>query len=310
MSTPPDPAAPARTRSMRMPRPGRSSNPDGRMSIIEHIRELRNRLIKAILGLAAGMLVGWFIFNRVWTWLERPYCKIPQRNQFLGTNLHVHNCALVVNGLFDGFFLHLKVAFVVGLIISSPIWLYQLWAFVAPGLYSREKRWTYAFVGTAVPLFALGGGFAYLAMSRGLRFLLGMVPHGAVPLITVDTYLGYATAMLLIFGLAFELPLILVILNLARVLTHERIRKWRRYMIFGVFLFAAVATPSPDPFTMLLLAVPCVVLVELAEVFAWLNDRRVARRPSMYEGLADDELAPVDFGDSGMGDSVDAENRT
>ena len=119
------------------------------------------------------------------------------------------------------------------------------------------------------------------------------MPGGAVALITVDTYLGYAMAMLLIFGLAFEVPLVIVLLNAAGVLTHARIKKWRRLMIFGVFAFAAVATPSPDPFSMLLLAVPCVVLVELAEVFAWLNDRRRARRPSMYEGLADDELAPI-----------------
>jgi sec-independent protein translocase protein TatC len=149
-----------------------------------------------------------------------------------------------------------------------------------------------------VPLFAAGAAFAYFAMTNGLRFLLHLVPGGAVALITVDTYLGYAMAMLLIFGLAFELPLILVILNLAGVLTHERIKKWRRVMIFAVFAFAAVAVPSPDPFSMLLLAVPCVILIELAELFAWANDRRRARRPSMYEGLSDDEVSPLDFDDS------------
>ena len=268
------------------------------MSLIDHIRELRNRLFKALIGLGLGMIVGWIFFNPVWRFIERPYCKIPQQNRLIG----VHGCSLVVNGLFDGFFIHLKIIFVVGLIVSSPIWFYQLWAFIAPGLYSRERRWTWAFVGAAVPLFVLGGGFAYLAMTRGLHFLLSLVPHNAVALITVDTYLGYAMAMLLIFGLAFELPLVLVMLNAAGVLTHARIRKWRRLMIFGVFAFAAVATPSPDPFSMLLLAVPCVILVELAEVFAWLNDRRRARRPSMYEGLADDELAPLD-------DTVDSDTR-
>src|SRR5216683_2879619 len=262
MTTPQDPAAPTRTRGIRMPRPARQVNPEGRMSLIDHIRELRNRLLKT------------------------------------------HGCTLVVNGLFDGFFIHLKIIFVVGLLVSSPIWFYQLWAFIAPGLYARERRWTFAFVGTAVPLFALGGGFAYLAMTRGLHFLLALVPGGAVALITVDTYLGYAMAMLLIFGLAFEVPLVIVMLNAAGVLTHARIKKWRRMMIFGVFAFAAVATPSPDPFSMLLLAVPCVILVELAEVFAWLNDRRRARRPSMYEGLADDELAPID-----LAETVDSDTR-
>ncbi|HEV3294302.1 MAG TPA: twin-arginine translocase subunit TatC [Streptosporangiaceae bacterium] len=271
----------------------RRVNPEARMSLIEHIRELRNRLLKALLALAAGMGVGWIFFNPVWKFLERPYCKIPQHNRLLGT----HGCTLVVNGLFDGFFIHLKIMFVVGLIVSSPVWLYQLWAFIAPGLYARERRWAYAFVGAAVPLFAAGAAFAYLAMSNGLRFLLHMVPSGATALITVDTYFGYMTAMLLIFGIAFEVPLIMVMLNMAGVLTHARMRKWRRLMIFAVFAFAAVAVPSPDPFSMLLLAVPCVVLVELAELFVWANDRRRARRPSVYAGLSDDEISPLDFDD-------------
>jgi sec-independent protein translocase protein TatC len=271
----------------------RRVNPEARMSLIEHIRELRNRLLKALLALAAGMGVGWIFFNPVWKFLERPYCKIPQHNRLLG----MHGCTLVVNGLFDGFFIHLKIMFVVGLIVSSPVWLYQLWAFIAPGLYARERRWAYAFVGAAVPLFAAGAAFAYLAMSNGLRFLLHMVPTGATALITVDTYFGYMTAMLLIFGIAFEVPLIMVMLNMAGVLTHARMRKWRRLMIFAVFAFAAVAVPSPDPFSMLLLAVPCVVLVELAELFVWANDRRRARRPSIYAGLSDDEISPLGFDD-------------
>jgi sec-independent protein translocase protein TatC len=276
---------------MTTPRPSaRRQNPEARMSLLEHIRELRNRLLKALLALAVGMAVGWFFFNPVWEFLKRPYCKVPQENRLLAA----HGCTLVVNGLFDGFFIHLKIMFLVGLVVSSPVWLYQLWAFIAPGLYARERRWTYAFVGTAVPLFLAGAGFAYLAMSNGLRFLLHLVPNGAIALITVDTYFGYMTAMLLIFGLAFEVPLIMVLLNMAGVLTHARMRKWRRLMIFAVFAFAAVAVPSPDPFSMLLLALPCVILVELAEVFVWANDRRRARRPSMYAGLADDEISPLD----------------
>jgi len=262
------------------------------MPLIEHIRELRSRLLKALLALGLGTAVGWFFFQPVWRFIEQPYCKIAIQNTVgCGKNGH----SLVVTGVFDPFFVTLKVSLVAGILISSPVWLYQLWAFVAPGLYTRERRWTYAFVGTAVPLFAAGGAFAYLAMSRGLHFLLGLTPTGVRPLLTIDTYLGYAMAMLLIFGLAFELPLTLVLLNLGGVLTHERFRKWRRMMIFGVFAFAAVATPSPDPFTMLLLAVPCVVLVEVAEIAIWANDRRRARRPSPYDGLSPDEASPLDL---------------
>jgi sec-independent protein translocase protein TatC len=287
MSSPPDTAAPAGGRGSRVPRPARR-DPEGRMPLIEHIRELRNRLIKAVLGLIVGMIVGWFLYGRAFSFIAGPFCRIPIQHR-VGCGPDGH--PLIVTGIFDPFFVRLKVCFVVGLIVSSPIWFYQLWAFIAPGLYTREKRWTFAFVGTAVPLFGLGGFFAYLAMSRGLRFLLGLTPADVRPLITIDTYFGYVMAMLLIFGLAFELPLVLVILNMAGAVSHAFIRKHRRVMIFLVFVFAGAATPSPDPFSMLLLAIPCVVLVEAAELFVWLNDRRRARRDAAL--MAEDGLSEL-----------------
>ena len=273
------------------------------MPLMEHIRELRNRIVKVALALAAGMIVGWFVYKYVWHFVQAPYCKINFANEPLVG--HGQSCTLYVNGIFDAFFLRLKLSFVVGVIASSPVWLYQFWAFIAPGLYSRERRWAYFFVGAAVPLFAFGGLLAYFAMTKGLRFLLGLVPHGVVPLITINTYLSYAMAMLFIFGLAFELPLVVILLNLAGILTHERFRKSRRLIIFGVFAFAAIATPSPDPITMLLLAVPCVLLVELAEIFVWANDRRKARIASPYAGLDPDEISPLDMGYDSR-DDVDA----
>jgi sec-independent protein translocase protein TatC len=300
MGTPPDTDAPAGGRGARLPRVGRERDPEGRMPLMEHIRELRNRLIKATLGIIAGMVVGWLLYKPAFTFITGPYCRITIQNT---TGCKANGHPLVVTGVFDPFFVKLKVAFVVGLIVSSPIWFYQLWAFIAPGLYKREKRWAFAFVGAAVPLFALGGFFAYLAMSRGLRFLLGLTPEGVRPLITIDTYFGYTMAMLLIFGIAFELPLILVMLNLAGVVTHAFIRKWRRVMIFLVFVFAGAATPSPDPFSMMLLAIPCVILVEVAELFVWMNDRRRARREEAL--LAAEGLSPLDDADS-----VDADYRT
>ncbi|HEV3068741.1 MAG TPA: twin-arginine translocase subunit TatC [Streptosporangiaceae bacterium] len=271
---------------------------------MEHIREFRNRLIKAVLGIILGMVIGWLAYKPAFNFIIGPFCRITIQGTTgcYGPDSH----PLVVTGVFDPFFVKLKVAFVVGLIVSSPIWFYQMWAFIAPGLYRREKRWTFAFVGAAVPLFALGGFFAYLAMSRGLRFLLGLTPAGVRPLITIDTYFGYTMAMLFIFGLAFELPLVLIILNLAGVISHQFIRKHRRVMIFLVFVFAGAATPSPDPFSMLLLAIPCVVLVELAELFVWLNDRRRARRDAaMHAAL----LAGEGLTDISGDDSVDAEYR-
>ena len=133
-------------------------------------------------------------------------------------------------------------------------------------------------------------------MSRGLRYLLGLTPSGVLNLPSIDTYLSYFQGMILGFGLAFELPLALVILNVAHILTHERFRRWRRLMLFGAFLFAGIANPSPDPLSMLLLAVPCVVLVEVAEVVIYFNDRRRARIDP-YAGLADDQAAPLEMDD-------------
>lgn len=256
------------------------------MPLLDHLRELRDRVFKAALAITAGAIVGWFLYPHVWQFIEAPYCRLH-----LSNSLNHGSCALYVTGIFDAFFLRLKVALATGTIISSPLWLYQLWAFIAPGLHARERRWAYFFAGSAVPLFALGGTFAYLAMTKGLRFLLGLVPPGVTPIITIDTYIGYALAMLAIFGLAFEVPLVLILGNLAKVLTHRRFAKWRRVIIFLVFAFAAVFTPSPDPFSMLLLAVPCVVLVELAEIFVWANDRRRARLGPVFPGLTPEQVA-------------------
>jgi sec-independent protein translocase protein TatC len=276
---------------LRLPRGSRAGNPDGRMPLLDHIRELRNRVFKALLAATVGSIIGWFTFKYVWHFIEAPYCKIDLPNQVLVQ--HHKGCTIYVNGLFDSLFLHLKIAIVTGMVLSAPVWLYQLWAFLAPGLYARERRWAYFFAGAAIPLFAIGGTIAYFAMTKGLHFLLLLVPKTVVPLITINTYLGYAMAMLLIFGLAFELPLFFVLMNLAGVLTHQRFAKWRRMIIFAVFAFAAVATPSPDPISMLLLAVPCVALVELAEVFAWVHDRRKARRQGQYPGLSPEALAEL-----------------
>jgi sec-independent protein translocase protein TatC len=268
----------------------RSSNPDGRMPLIEHIRELRNRILKAMLGILAGSVVGWIFYNPIWRVLQHPYCKIPQAHRLNG------QCTLTTTGILDPFVLKLKICLIIGMVLASPIWLYQMWAFVAPGLYQRERRWTYVFLGGAVPLFGAGAVLAYETLDKGLGILLGFTPEHVVPLITITSYLGYAVAMLLIFGATFELPLFVVILNFAGVLTHARIRKWRRTLLFGIFVFAAVATPSQDPITMLALALPTVALFEVAEVIAYVHDRRKVRRDP-YAGLSDDETSPLDWDD-------------
>jgi sec-independent protein translocase protein TatC len=277
---------------MKVTSPRPAADADGRMPLMEHIRELRRRVLRAALGLLLGMVVGWIFFDPVWNVLQKPYNRLNPKHCLGGV------CNLVVHGIFDGFFVHIKIAFIIGALLSSPIWLYQLWAFVAPGLYRRERRWTYVFLSAAVPLFCAGGALAYFTLDKGLQIFVGLAPGDTTVLVGVQDYLGYATAMLMIFGLTFELPLFVIILNMAGVLTHERIKKFRRSLIFGIFVFAAVATPSQDPFTMLALAIPTVILFEVAELIAWIHDKRLAARPDPYAGLDDDDASPLDLEDT------------
>jgi sec-independent protein translocase protein TatC len=280
----------------------RRANPEGRMPLFDHLRELRNRIVKMALALVAGMIVGFVFFEPAWRVIERPLCHTVINGHSGCATAGVNQ--LILNSPLDPFYLRVKVAFIVGVIVSSPVWLYQLWAFIAPGLYAREKRWGRIFLGTAVPLFLVGNVLAYLSLGRSMHYLLGLTPSGVGNYIQVDLYMSFVMTMMLAFGIAFLLPLIIIMLNLAGILTHERFRKWRRVMIFGVFLIAGMANPSPDPITMLILGGACAALVEVAEFIVWRNDRRRARlHPDPYAGLADDELSPLDLDEAGSPDN-------
>jgi sec-independent protein translocase protein TatC len=275
----------------------RQGNPEGRMPLMDHIRELRNRVVKMLLALSAGMIVGFIFFNPVWHVIERPLCHAVIRGHTGCNTLGVNQLAL--EGPLDPFYLRVKVAVIVGVIVSSPVWLYQIWAFIAPGLYTREKRWGFIFIGTAVPLFLAGVTLAYLSLGRSMHYLLGLTPTGVANIIQVDQYMSFVMAMVLAFGIAFLVPLLIIMLNMAGILTHERFRKWRRVMIFAVFVVAGMANPSPDPITMLILGGACVALVEVAELIVWSHDRRKARLyPDPYAGLTDDELSPLPLEDT------------
>jgi sec-independent protein translocase protein TatC len=292
MAKMPDAVQGARIVGERYVRMKRRENPEGRMPLMDHLRELRNRLVKALAVIVLGMIVALIFSNQTLNIVARPFCSAAINGH---TGCHAVGDELIVNGVFDPFFLRIQIAFFFALVGTCPVWLYQLWAFIAPGLYSREKKWAYLFTCTAVPLFVGGAALAYVVMDRGLHYLLGLAPHNTLVLPSWDTYLGYFTGMLLGFGIVFELPLVIIMLNMAGILTHERFRKWRRVMIFLIFLLAGIVNPSPDPWTMLLLGGIAVVLVEVAEVFVYFNDKRRARlHPSPYEGLADNELSTVE----------------
>ena len=286
----------ARIVGERFVRSQRRVNPEGRMPVMDHIRELRNRVVKMLLALGVGMIAGFVFFNPVWHFIERPLCHATIRGETGCATLGVNQLAL--EGPLDPFYLRIKVAVIVGVIVSCPVWLYQIWAFIAPGLYAREKRWGYIFIGTAVPLFLAGVTLAYLSLGRSMHYLLGLTPHGVANIIQVDQYMSFVMAMVLAFGIAFLVPLLIIMLNQAGILTHQRFRKWRRVMLFAVFLVAGMANPSPDPITMLILGGACAALIEVAELIVWSHDRRHARlHPDPYAGLADHELSPLELPD-------------
>jgi len=287
----------ARVVGERYVRAQRRANPEGRMPLFDHLRELRNRIVKMALALIAGMAVGFVFFDQAWRVIERPLCHTVVNGHSGCRTAGVDQ--LILNSPLDPFYLRVKVAFIVGVILSSPVWLYQLWAFIAPGLYAREKRWGGIFLGTAVPLFLIGNVLAYLSLGRSMHYLLGLTPTGVGNYIQVDLYLSFVMTIMLAFGIAFELPLLIIMLNQAGILTHERFRKWRRLIIFGVFLIAGMANPSPDPITMLILGGGCAALVEVAELIVWSNDRRRARlHPDPYADLADNQLSPIELDDT------------
>ncbi|MEV7968742.1 twin-arginine translocase subunit TatC [Sphaerisporangium sp. NPDC088356] len=262
-----------------------ASDVDGRMSLMDHLRELRNRLIKAILGLTLGTAVGFIFFDRLWVFMTGPYCRLPAAHK-----LKDGACTLVVQGVFEGFMVNLQVALMFGAIVSAPIWLYQIWAFVTPGLYRNERRYSLSFLAISVPLFAAGAALAYLTMDKGLSLLLGFAPGNVIPLISMDQYVGFMMAMLVIFGLSFEIPLLLVFLNLIGILPFRLVSKHQRMVIFLMFVFAAVATPSQDPITMLALALPMVGMFLIAEVIMYFHDRKKDELEAQHQREIEEEL--------------------
>ncbi|GAB1823347.1 twin-arginine translocase subunit TatC [Herbidospora sp. RD11066] len=263
-----------------------ADDPDGRMSLMDHLRELRNRLTKMIIGVVVGTIVGFIFFDPIWDFMTGPFCRLPDAYRLGGGT----ECSLVVNSVTGGLFINLKVAFMFGIVAASPIWLYQIWAFVTPGLYRNEKRYSFSFLGLAIPLFLAGATLAYLTMDKGLSLLLGFVPENSVPLIDVNEYLTFLMMMLLIFGVSFLLPLLLVFLNLIGVVRYKTVAKHQRMVVFGMFVFAAVATPSQDPFTMLALALPMIALFFVAEAFMFVHDKRADAAEAAKARALEEEL--------------------
>jgi sec-independent protein translocase protein TatC len=275
------------------------------MPLADHLRELRNRLAKAMLAIVVVTAVAAFFYNDIINIVTKPVldsvgCS-QTFEQLSKSHEKTNQCAqITINGLLTPFTLALKVSLMAGVVLASPVWLYQLWAFVAPGLHRHERKYAYAFVGTGVPLFLGGAYFAYRVLPTTAKVLIGFTPKQVNNLLPLDDLLDLVTRMVLVFGLSFELPLLLIMLNLTGVITGRRMLGWWRGMIMAITVFAAVATPSTDPLTMLALAGPIWVLYFGAVVFSLLNDRRKRLRDA--EGPADDEASDLDLTPEDVGE--------
>jgi sec-independent protein translocase protein TatC len=231
----------------------------GTMTVVEHLEELRRRLIICLYALAAGSVVGWFLYPRFMELIREPFCNYIRDNP---AQAPPTGCDLVFNGPIDATLVKIKIVVFIGLVVALPVVLYQLWAFVAPGLTAKEKKYSIPFVVSAFVLFLLGVVVAYVMLPKGFSFLLGFAGEGVVPLLTFDRYVGFVVLVALAFGVSFLFPIFLVFLELAGVLSPATLSKYRRYSILGIAIFAAVITPSSDPYTMLAMMIPMYLFYE------------------------------------------------
>ena len=257
------------------------------MALSDHLRELRARLLRSALVLTAVFIACLFFYDELLDIIQRPY------NQAADQLDASTQSEIVLNGVTAGLMLQLKLCGVAAIVLSSPYWLYQIWAFVVPGLHPNEKKWSRVFAAVAGPLFLLGVATGYYVLPKGIAVLIGFTPNEVTNLVEFTQFFSFITRMLLVFGIAFEIPLFVIMLNLAGVVSGRALGRYRPWIVIGTFVFAAVATPSTDPFSMLMLALPMLVLFLVAEVIARWSDRIRGRGTRSTDQWADDEVSPL-----------------
>jgi len=255
------------------------------MALGDHFRELRGRLMRSLLVFVVLLVVAFFFYNDLLNLVLDPY---NEARKALGNDVQTQ---AYIKGATGPLMLNLKLCSMAALVASSPYWLYQIWAFIVPGLHPSEKRWTRVFVAVAGPLFLLGVAVGYYVLPKGLEVLIGFTPGGLQNLVEFGEYYTFLTRMLLVFGIAFEIPFFVVLLSLAGVVSGKTLGQHRAWIVVGTFVFAAVATPSTDPISMLFLAVPMTILFLVSEVIARVIDRRRARDAG--DEWDDDEVSPL-----------------
>lgn len=260
------------------------------MTLAEHLRELRTRVFRSVVAIVIGTVIGWIFYQQIFDFLSQPINDVVNQAREQGREV-----TLTITDVAGAFTLQLKISLIAGVILASPVWIYQLWRFVTPGLHKHERRWGLVFAGIATPLFLAGVAMAYLVLPGALEILFDFTPDNVANFLPVDAYLSFFTRLVLVFGVGFLTPLLIVGLNLFGVLTGKTLLAWWRGIIFGVFVFAALATPTADPVNLLLLAAPVLLLVGAALIFCFINDKRRARKApdEDYSQWADDETSPL-----------------
>lgn len=269
---------------------GKPHNPvgsDGRMALSDHFRELRARLIRSVLLLVVLFFVALFFYEQLFNLVMHPYNDAREQ---LGQSTQT---TAYIQGATGPLLLQMKLCGIAALVVASPYWLYQIWAFILPGLHPKEKKYTRMFAAVAGPLFIIGVAVGYYVLPKGLAVLIGFTPANVQNLVEFDAYFAFFVRMLLVFGVAFEIPLFVVLLNLAGVVSGKTLGRYRPWIVIGTMVFAAVATPSTDPFSMLMLGIPMLILFLISEVIARVSDRIRGRGAHSTDQWADDEISPI-----------------
>lgn len=272
------------------------------MTLVEHLYELRYRLGLAIIAAILGAIIG-FLW---WTYgvgpipslgylVQHPYCQLPITDRINFGGSGQDSCRFLQLKPFEGFSVRLKVGIAAGIVLASPAWLYQLWAFITPALHKNERRFAISFVVFASALFAIGALLAYIVVPEALKVLTNVGGSDFVAAFAGSEYISFMLSLLVIFGISFELPLLVVMLNRIGVLKYAKLKKWRRGIIFVLFVFAAIVTPGQDPISMVALAGALTLLFEISIQISRVHDKRKEQEEidNGWAGLSDEEASPL-----------------